>query len=140
MERTPHGQIPGQPLITCLLREHLGQSPNNGEAPTPTFAKTEKAEDRTPPRLAAIPHAMINKPPQGKAEEKCGWGLHCLISTKPPLTQRVKVQKTGTARDKTTSKGTTTPKALDILQHMTFLMDSPNSKSREGMEWENGTS
>ena len=46
------------------------------------FIKTEKAEDRTPPKIAAIPHMMVTKPPQGKAQEMCGWGLHCPICTK----------------------------------------------------------
>ena len=43
------------------------------------FIKTEKAEDRTPPKLAAILHAM---PPQNKAEEILRWGPHCPICTK----------------------------------------------------------
>ena len=60
----------------------MANSSYNGEVPTPTFVKTEKAEDGIPPRLAAIPHMMINKPPLGKAEEKCGWGLHCPICAK----------------------------------------------------------
>ena len=49
------------------------------ETSTPMFMKTEKAEDRTSPKIAAIPHVMVNKPPQGKAEEMCRWGLHCPI-------------------------------------------------------------
>ena len=83
-ERTPHGQIPCQPLMTCLLREYLGKSPYNGEVPTPTFVKMEKAEDRAPPRLAAIHHALVlNKPKSNKpAEEECRWGPHCPIWSK----------------------------------------------------------
>ena len=46
------------------------------------FIKTEKAEDRTSPKIAAIPHAVVNKPPQGKAEEMCRWGPHCPICAK----------------------------------------------------------
>ena len=51
----------------------------NGEVPTPTFVKTEKAEDRIPLKLAVIPHAM---PLQNKAEEECRWGQHCPICPK----------------------------------------------------------
>ena len=64
------------------MREHHGQSPYNGEVPTSTFVKTEKAEDRTPPGLAAIPCMMINKPPQNRAKEECRWGPHCPLCTK----------------------------------------------------------
>ena len=48
----------------------------------PTVIKMEKAEEKIPPRVPAIPHAMVNKPPQSKAEYMCGWGLHCPICTK----------------------------------------------------------
>ena len=58
-----------------LLQEHHHDQ-------TPTFIKTEKAEDRTPPKIAVIPCVMVNKPPQGKADKMCGWGLHCPICTK----------------------------------------------------------
>ena len=81
-KRTPHGQIPCQPLITCLLRGHSGQSPYNGEVPTSTFVKTEKTEDRIPPRLAAISHMMINEPSENRTKEECRWGQHCPICTK----------------------------------------------------------
>ena len=39
----------------------------------PTVIKMEKAEEKIPPRVAAIPYAMVNKPPQSKSEEMCGW-------------------------------------------------------------------
>ena len=52
------------------------------ETSTPIFIKMEKAEERTPPKIAAIPCMMVNKPPQNKAEEMCGWGLHCPICKK----------------------------------------------------------
>ena len=41
--------------------------------------KIEKAE--VPPKVAAIPHAMVLPKPQNnrKAEEKCTWGPHCPI-------------------------------------------------------------
>ena len=60
----------------------MANLPYNGEVPTATFVKNEKAKDRTLPRLAAIPHTMINKPPQGKAEEKCDGEPHCPICAK----------------------------------------------------------
>ena len=43
----------------------------------PTVIKMEKAEGKISPSVVTIPHAMVNKPPQSKAEEMCGWGLHC---------------------------------------------------------------
>ena len=49
-ERTPHDQIPCWPLQTYLLKGHHGQSPYNGEVPTPTFVKTERAEKTQPNR------------------------------------------------------------------------------------------
>ena len=52
------------------------------ETSTSMFIKTEKAEDRTPPKIAAIPHVMVNKPSQSKAKEMCRWGPHCPICTK----------------------------------------------------------
>ena len=55
----------------------------------PTAIKAGKAEEKTPPRLAAISCAMVKKPSQEKAEEKCGWGPHHPISTKTPLNQKV---------------------------------------------------
>ena len=53
------------------------------EVPTPTFVKTEKADEKTPPKQAAISHAMIlNKPQNSKPEEEaCGWGPQCPICT-----------------------------------------------------------
>ena len=52
------------------------------ETSTTMFIKTEKAEDRTPPKIAAIPNMMVNKPPQSRAEEMFRWGLYCPICTK----------------------------------------------------------
>ena len=47
---------------------------------TPTI-KAEIAE--VPPRVAAIPHAMVlPKPQNNRPEEKCIWGLHCPIFKK----------------------------------------------------------
>ena len=51
---------------------------------TPIVVRIEKTE--VPPRVAAIPHMMINKPPQDKTE-KCGWGLHCAICAKEEDTE-----------------------------------------------------
>ena len=40
---------------------------NVNEVPTPTSVKTEKADEKTPPKQAAIPHPMIlNKPQNSK--------------------------------------------------------------------------
>ena len=68
----------------------MANPPYNAEVPTPTFVKTEKAEEKTPTKQAAIPHTlMLNKPQNNKpAEEECKWGLHCPICTK--LTQNPK--------------------------------------------------
>ena len=79
---TLHGQILCQPPPICLLQEHYGPIPPNvNEVPTPTFVKTEKTEEKTPPKQAAIPHALIlNKPQNSKpAEEACGWAPQCPI-------------------------------------------------------------
>ena len=90
--------------------------PYNDEVPTPTFVTTEKAEDRTPPKLAAIPYTM---PPQNKSEEMCRWGLHCPIQI-----PRQQVQKIGMAKDRTSCKETRLPKAHSVLHHVTFLTGS----------------
>ena len=68
---------------TFIARASWPILPN--ETSTAIVIKTEKAEARTPPKLAAIPCAMVNKPPQSKAEEMCGWGLYCPICTKSTL-------------------------------------------------------
>ena len=49
---------------------------------TPTVVKMDKTE--VPPKVAAIPCAMIfNKPQNNRpVEEKCTWGLHCPICAK----------------------------------------------------------
>ena len=52
------------------------------ETLTPMFIEMEEAEERIPPKIAAIPCMMVTKPPQNKVEEMCGWGLHCPICTK----------------------------------------------------------
>ena len=82
----------------------------------PTAIKMEKAEEKIPPRVAAILHTMVNKPPQGKAEEMCGWGLHCPICTKSTTTPKTRAQMTG----KTTCKETIIPKALRVPPCMIF--------------------
>ena len=50
----------------------------------PTVIKNEKAEEKIPPRIAAIPKILVlNKPQSNKlAEEECRWGLHCPICAK----------------------------------------------------------
>ena len=57
--------------------------PNVNEVPTPTFVKTEKTDEKTPLKQAAIPHAMILNNPQNSkpVEETCGWGPQCPICT-----------------------------------------------------------
>ena len=52
------------------------------ETSTPIFIEMEKAEERTPLKIAAITHVMVNKPPQNKAEEIYGWGPYCPMCTK----------------------------------------------------------
>ena len=49
--------------------------------------KMEKAEEKIPPKVAAIPYVLVlNKPQSNKpAEEECRWGLHCPICTNPLL-------------------------------------------------------
>ena len=45
----------------------MANPPYTDEVPTPTFVKTEKAEEKTPPKQAAISHALIlNKPQNNK--------------------------------------------------------------------------
>ena len=63
----------------------------------PTAIKMEKAKEKIPPRVAAIPHMMVNKPPQGKAEEMCGWGPHCPICAKS--TPNLKVESSDDKQD-----------------------------------------
>ena len=67
------------------------------EAPAPTFVKTKKSDKKTPPKQAAIPHAMVlNKLPKNSklAEEACGWGPQCPICAQ--FTQNLR-RKTGMA-------------------------------------------
>ena len=61
-----------------LVTRASWQIPPNETSMT-IFVKTEKAEGRIPPKIAAIPCMM---PPQNKVEEMCRWGLHCPICTK----------------------------------------------------------
>ena len=58
-------------------------SPNMNEVPTPTFVKTEKAEEKTPSKQVAIPHAMVLNKPQNNipAEKAYGWGPQYPICT-----------------------------------------------------------
>ena len=52
--------------------------PYNGEVPTPTFVKSEKAEEKTLTKQTAMPCTqMLNKSQNDKpAEDECKWGLH----------------------------------------------------------------
>ena len=61
------------------------------EVPTvPTFIKMEEAEKKAPPRLAAIPNALVLIKPQSNkpAEEKCRWGPHSPICAKSTPNQK----------------------------------------------------
>ena len=60
------------------------------EVPTPTFIKTEKEEEKTLPKQAAIPHAlMLNKSKKNKpAEEESRWGLPAPSAQIPLQTPR----------------------------------------------------
>ena len=61
----------------------------------PTVIKMEEAEKKIPPRLAAIPHALvINKPQSNKSvEEECRWGPHCPLCTKSTPNQKAENTK-----------------------------------------------
>ena len=72
-------------LTPCQASTNLFEARANWPIPpteTPTVVKMEDTE--VPPRVAAIPHAMVlNKPQNNKpAEEKCSWGPHCPICAK----------------------------------------------------------
>ena len=48
----------------------MGNPPYNGEVPTPTFVKTEKAEEKNSTKQAAIPNTLVpNKPQSDKPAE-----------------------------------------------------------------------
>ena len=74
----------------------------------PTAFKMEKAEEKILSTVPAIPNTMVNKPPQGKAEEMYEWGPHCPICAKSTPTLKLRAQMTS----KTTCKETIIPKAL----------------------------
>ena len=108
---------------TMLASTNLLEARANWPIPpteTPTV-KIEKTED--PPRVAAILCAVVlNKPQNNKpAEEKCTLEPHCPTCKK--------VQKTGMVTDRKASRGTTTPKTLNTLKPMTFLICCPKGSS-----------
>ena len=70
------------PASTNLFATRASWPIPPSETSTLIFIKMEKVEERTPPKITAIPHMMINKPLQNKAEEMCRWGLHCPICAK----------------------------------------------------------
>ena len=70
------------------------------ETSTPIYIKMEKAEERTPPKIATIPHMMVNKPPQKKPEEMCRWGLHYPICTKSTPNLKAENSEDWTVTDK----------------------------------------
>ena len=57
-----------------VARASWPNPPNMDDVPTPTFVKTEKTEEMTPPKQAAIPCALILHKSQNSkpAEEACG--------------------------------------------------------------------
>ena len=54
----------------------------------PTAIKMEKAEEKTPPRVAAIPHAMINKPPKTRQKKSVDGDCAAPSVQKPLLIKR----------------------------------------------------
>ena len=66
-----------------VARESWPIPPYMEEVLTPTYVKTEKTEEVTPPKQASIPHApILNKSQNSKpAEKACCWGPQCLICT-----------------------------------------------------------
>ena len=100
-----------------IARASWPVSPSTDEIPTSPSIKTEKAEDRTPPKLAAIPHTM---PSQSKAEEMCRWGLQCPICAKSTEIPMQRVQKIGMAKDRTSCKETIVEVQILKVQDMIY--------------------
>ena len=74
------------PVFTNLFVARASWPIPPSETSTPIFIKTEKAEERTPPKTAAILHVMVNKPPQkSRGNVWMGTALPCLckIHSKP---------------------------------------------------------
>ena len=111
-ERIPHGLTLCQSPQTCSRPGQIGQFPLTKHPQV----KMEKAD--IPPRVAAIPHAMVlNKPKNNKpAEENFTW------DNTPPFAKRKKVQRTVTVTDRKSSRGTITPKTFNTPKPMTFLI------------------
>ena len=78
---------------------------------------------------------MIYKPPQGKAEENCGWGLHCPICAKS--TPKAESSEDWNGKKQDNLQRNYCLKALSILQHMTFLTEFSQQYKLE-KEWNEG--
>ena len=68
--------------------------PYTDETPAPSFVKTEKADEKTLPKQAAIPSTLILNKHQNNspAEEECRWGPQCPIYIK--ATSNIKPENT----------------------------------------------
>ena len=115
----------------------MANSLHNDEVPTPIFVKTEKAEDRSPPKLAAIPCAI---PPQNQAEEMCRWGPHCPICAKSTLNPKAGSSEDRNGKRLDQLQRNYYPKGLSVLPHMTFPTGSLSTINRRRQEGEIGFS
>ena len=121
-ERTPHGQLPCQPLLTCLSQGHHGQFPQV-KPQHPYSLKKKKQKD--PTKDSCYPPCSGKQATPNKAETMCRWGLHCPICAKStPNPKAETCHKTVMVRDKTSWKKTIIPKAHSILHHMAFCTGS----------------
>ena len=69
-----------------LARSSWPISPNGNEVPTSTFFKTEKSDEKAPPKQAAILHTMVmgKLAKNNKSAEKCVDGNHNAPSVQNP--------------------------------------------------------
>ena len=97
----------------------------------------EKAEEKIPPRVAAIPITLVlNKPQSNKlAEEECRLGLHCPICTKSALDPKVDGTEDWKVNRQENQQRNHYCLSSQHSPHMTFLIDFPNSINwkRNGM-------
>ena len=105
------------------------------ETSTLTFIKMEKAEGRTPPKMAAIPHMMVNKPPQNTPEKMYRWGPHCPICTKSTPNPKTESSEDLNGDRQDQFERNYYPQACSILHQLTSQTDSLsiiNQKRQEG--------
>ena len=109
------------PVSTNLFEAREGWPIPPIEIPTVTLEKAE-----VPPRVAAIPHAMVLPKPQNNrpVEEKCTWGSHCPVCKKEE-------QDTEDLNDdrQESQQRNHYPQILNIPKPMTFLIGI-HSRSR----------